>query len=59
MHNFIIERIADETTPESRMFAIVDWYLTCFHQTKKVNKEYSHFYNLNNQCLRFSFKRMT
>ncbi len=32
----VIIRIAEEITAEDRMLAVVNWYLTCFHQTKKV-----------------------
>jgi hypothetical protein len=29
-------RIPDESTPESRMMAVVEWYLTSFHAGRKV-----------------------
>ena len=29
-------RIADLKSPEERMFAVLDWYLTSFHQINKV-----------------------
>ena len=35
-HPDLFMKISDELTPQDRMLAVMDWYLTCFHLTKKV-----------------------